>query len=174
MEIPDEASRLGGFSLSTFRVGSLGFRFQESLLRFGNLRTEGRAPMSKQAAVLLAIACLVWGWVGCSRERAGGASGFKFVSQDGGFRVESPPLALECGRDLGLRTFLRKNGKWITVSSRGELPAVTSLRASGPLPSSARRNLCEAGCFQGIVRGGMNCGPNGLAITWHFGRIYKM
>jgi alpha-galactosidase len=87
--------------------------------------------MRKQTAVLFVMACLVWGLVGCSRERAGGASGFNFISQGGGFRVESPPLALECGRDLGLRMFLRKNRKWITVSSRSKLPAVTSLRAGG-------------------------------------------
>jgi alpha-galactosidase len=50
--------------------------------------------------------------------------------------VESSRLALECSRGLGLRAFLRKNGQWVTISSEGGLPAVTSLGAGGKDSSS--------------------------------------
>ncbi len=87
--------------------------------------------MRERAIVLLEIGALALGLVSCSRGRLGAISGFEFVSQDSGFRVESSQLAVECGRDLGLRAYLRKNGRWVTISSDGESPAVTSLRIAG-------------------------------------------
>jgi alpha-galactosidase len=87
--------------------------------------------MRERAIVLFEIVVLVLGLVSCSRGRPGAVSGFKFVSQDGGFRVESSQLALECGRDLGLRAYLRKNGRWVTISSDREASAVTSVRIAG-------------------------------------------
>ena len=87
--------------------------------------------MRKQVMTLLEICILALGLGSCSRGHPGPNSGFKFVSQDGGFRVESSAFAVECSRDLGLRAYLRKNGKWVTISSDGESPAVTSLRITG-------------------------------------------
>jgi len=86
--------------------------------------------MRKQTIVLLEIGALVLGLGSCSRGRTH-ISGFEFVSQNGGFRVESSQLAVECSRDLSLRTYLRKNGRWVTISSDGESPAVTSVRIAG-------------------------------------------
>jgi alpha-galactosidase len=87
--------------------------------------------MWKKAAVLIGLECLVLGMANCSRNPPGTTAGFRFLSHDGGFRVESSQLALECGRNLSLRAFLKKKGEWVTVSSSEESFSATSLRAGG-------------------------------------------
>jgi alpha-galactosidase len=87
--------------------------------------------MRERAMVLFEIGLLVMGLASCSRGHPGAISGFEFVSQDSGFRVESSQVAVECSRDLSLRTYLKKNGKWITISSEAEPLGVTSVRAGG-------------------------------------------
>jgi alpha-galactosidase len=92
--------------------------------------------MIKRAIVVFAAGVLVWGWVSCSRSRPVEVSTFKFVPQGSSFRVETSQLALECNRDLGLRVFLHKQGRWVTISAESELPPVTSLRVGGHTFSS--------------------------------------
>ncbi|HVN81592.1 MAG TPA: glycoside hydrolase family 36 protein [Terriglobia bacterium] len=87
--------------------------------------------MLRHVAALIEIGWLVMGLTGCSRIQQGAGTGTKLISRADGFRVESSQIALECGHDLGLRVFLKKNDEWTTISSTGELPAVTSLRSDG-------------------------------------------
>lgn len=87
--------------------------------------------MPKRVISLLASVILILGSASCTPSCRLGVSGFHLVQQGGGFRVETSRLAVECDRDLGLRLFLKKDGRWATISSSGGLPAVTSVRAGG-------------------------------------------
>ena len=112
--------------------------------------------MHRQANVLIIMGGLVLGQAGCSRENPGAVSGFKFLSQNGGFHVESSPVALDCSRKLGLRIFLGKSGKWVTISASNELPAVTSLQAGG-------KNYSDFTLLASVAAEGENLAPWGKA-----------
>ena len=71
------------------------------------------------------VTCLlVWVMCACVGFRTVETTpGFSLLSKAGAFRAETPSLALECSKTLQFRVLYKKQGSWITLSPKRDLPS---------------------------------------------------